>query len=116
MSFEPCKIPEGNILIAFSDTNLSVGTLELDPKKELQKHNRPVPESLFQLKGRCKIKLFGDDESIEEVVLNEGDSIDIPPEKYHIHSNPFEENSLTFWKASGDITEIIETIRNSSRM
>ncbi len=116
MSFESCKIPEGNILIAFSDRNLSVGTLELNPKKELQKHNRPVPESLFQLKGRCKIKLFGDEENIEEVVLNEGDSIDIPPEKYHIHSNPFEDTSLTFWKASGDITEIIDNIRNSSRM
>ena len=116
MNFEPCKIPEGNILIAFSDRNLSVGTLELDPQKELQKHNRPVPESLFQLKGRCMIKLFGDDGTEKEIVLNEGDSIDIPPEKYHIHSNPFDESSLTFWKASGDITDIIDSIRNSSRM
>jgi len=62
------------------------------------------------------IKLFGDNESIEEVVLNEGDSIDIPPEKYHIHSNPFDDISLTFWKASGDITEIIENIRKLSKM
>ena len=116
MNFEQCKIPEGSILIAFSDNNLSVGTLEINPKKELQKHNRPVLESLFQLKGRCMIKLFGDDENIEEVVLNEGDSIDIPPKKYHIHSNPFENTSITFWKASGDITEIIENIRNNSRM
>lgn len=116
MNFESCKIPEGMILIAFSDKNLSVGTLEIDPRKELQKHNRPVLESLFQLKGRCLIKLFNDDGSVEEIILKEGDSIDISPKKYHIHSNPFDDTSLTFWKASGDITDIINNIRNSSKM
>ena len=53
------------------------------------------------------MKLFEEDGSIKEVVLNEGESIDILPLKFHIHSNPFEDNSITFWKASGDITEII---------
>ena len=116
MSFELYKIPQGNIMIAFSDENLSVGTLELNPGQELLKHNRPVLESLFQLKGKCVVKLFEEDDVVKEVVLEKGDSIDIPPLKYHIHSNPFDEPSITFWKATGDITEIINKIRENSKM
>ncbi len=116
MNFEKYNLAQGNIMIAFSDKNLSVGTLEIKPNQELAKHNRPVLESLFQLKGKCMMKLFEENGSIKETVLNEGESIDIPPLKFHIHSNPFDENSITFWKASGDITEIIENIRKSSEM
>ncbi len=116
MNFERYNLAQGNIMIAFSNKNLSVGTLEIEPKKELAKHNRPVLESLFQIKGKCMMKLFGGDGSVKEVVLNEGESIDIPPLKFHIHSNPFDENSITFWKASGDITEIINNIRKSSKL
>ncbi|MCK5333392.1 MAG: hypothetical protein KAJ24_02685 [Candidatus Aenigmarchaeota archaeon] len=57
-----------------------------------------------------------EDNGIKEVVLNEGESIDISPEQYHFHSNPFDGESVTFWKASGDITEIIDNIRNSKRL
>lgn len=110
------KIPQGKILIAFSDRNLSAGTLELNTQQKLPKHNRPVPESLFQIKGRCLMKTFEDDGSFKEVVLNEGDSIDIPPLKYHIHSNPYDDDSITFWKANGDITEIINKIRKDNKM
>ncbi len=116
MNFEKYNIPQGNIMIAFSDKNLSVGTLELNPDQELSKHNRPVLESLYQLKGSCTMKMFEDDGSIKEIVLKEGDSIDIDPLKYHIHSNSSKETSITLWKASGDITEIIDNIRNSSKM
>ena len=116
MSFEKYGLQQGNIMIAFSDKSLSVGTLEINPKQELAKHNRPVPESLFQVKGKCMMKLFGEDGTVNEVVLNEGESIDIPPLKFHIHSNPFDDASVTFWKASGDITGIINKIRESSRM
>ncbi|UCG95034.1 MAG: hypothetical protein JSV92_03245 [archaeon] len=56
MNFEICRIPQGNIMIAFSDRNLSVGTLELESGQELSRHNRPVLESLFQLKGKCVMK------------------------------------------------------------
>ncbi|MFH0837561.1 MAG: cupin domain-containing protein [Candidatus Aenigmatarchaeota archaeon] len=115
MSFELYKIPQGKILIAFSDKKLSVGTMELNPKQETAKHNRPVLESLFQLKGKCIMKLFVDGGN-REVVLNEGDSLDIPPKAFHTHSNPYDKTSLTFWKASGDITEIIDNIRKTSRM
>ena len=116
MSFELYNLPQGKIMIAFSDKNLSVGTLELNPNRELSKHNRPVLESLFQIKGKCLMKLFEEDGSVNEVTLNENDSIDIPPNKYHIHSNPFNEMSITFWKASGDITEIINKIREDNKM
>ena len=116
MVFEKYKLAQGNIMIAFSDKNLSVGTIELNPKQELLKHNRPVLESLFQLEGKCIIKLFEDYGKVRDVTLNKGDSIDIPPLKFHIHSNPFDENSITFWKASGDITEIINKIRESSKL
>ena len=116
MNFEKYKLAQGSIMIAFSDKNLSVGTMEIEPNKELAKHNRPVLESLYQIKGKCIMKLFNDDGSVKEVVLNEGESIDIPPLKFHIHSNPFDQNSITFWKASGDITEIIDKIRQNSEM
>jgi quercetin dioxygenase-like cupin family protein len=115
MSFEMHKIPQGKILIAFSDKNLSIGTLELNPNQESAKHERPVLESLFQLKGRCLMRLFGEDGD-KEVVLNEGDSLDIPPGNQHIHANPYDEVSLTLWKASGDIIKILDKIRENSNI
>ena len=113
MPFEVYDIAQGKIMIAFSDKNVSVGTLHINPKQELSKHNRPVMESLFQLKGKCVMKVFDGDACIKETVLNEGESIEFPQEQFHIHSNPFDEESVTFWKASGDITKIIDDIRNS---
>ncbi len=116
MAFEKYNLSQGSIMIAFSDKKLSVGTLELNPKQELQKHNRPALESLFQLKGKCVMKLFEDGGAIKEIVLDKGSSIDIPPNKFHIHSNPFADTSITFWKATGNITEIINKIRADNKM
>ncbi|MFH1029749.1 MAG: hypothetical protein V1770_00640 [bacterium] len=42
--------------------------------------------------------------------------MDIEPNRYHIHFNPTEERSITFWKIIGDITEIINDIRNNCGM
>ena len=67
MSFEKYNLAQGNIMIAFSDKNLSVGTLTINPNQELAKHNRPVLESLHQIKGKCLLKLFEADDSIKEV-------------------------------------------------
>ena len=103
-------------MVAFSDENLSVGTLEINSGQELTKHNRPCLESLFQLEGTCIMKLFEDNGEITNVTLNKGDSIDIPKEKFHIHSNQSDKKSITLWKASGDIRTIIENIRKSSKM
>ncbi len=111
MEFETYDILQGKIMIAFSDKTLSVGTLELKPKQELARHSRPVLESLFQIRGACAIK-FDDG----EVILKEGEAINIKSNRFHIHSNPFNEVSITFWKASGDITKIINSIRKNSEM
>ncbi|MFH1127301.1 MAG: hypothetical protein ABIG84_00845 [archaeon] len=116
MGFEVYNISEGKILIAHSDERVSIGTIEIYPRCELVKHNRPVVESLFQLNGICVMKIFDDDGSMNEVVLNEGDSIDIEVRKYHIHSNPYDSSSITFFKANGDIRDIIAKIRKNSKM
>lgn len=113
MSFEVYKMPQGKIMIAFSDKNLSVGILEVNGGKELPKHNRPVRESLFQIKGISLMKLFNEAGGIEEVILKEGDSLEIEPNRYHIHANNADEESITFWKASGDIIKIIEDIKKN---
>lgn len=63
-----------------------------------------------------KINQYPISSSAKEIVLNEGESIDIPPLKHHVHSNPFDKISITFWKANGDITEIIDNIRKKSKM
>jgi quercetin dioxygenase-like cupin family protein len=116
MNFEKYNLSQGSIMIAFSDKNLSIGILEINPNRELTKHNRPVLESLYQISGSCLMKIFSDNGEISEKILKVGDTLDIEPNKYHMHSNPFAEKSITLWKASGDITEIIENIRKSSEL
>ncbi len=58
------------------------------------------------------MKLFTEDDSYSETILNVGDSIQIPKGIYHIHANPNNEVSLTLFKADGDITMIMENLRN----
>ena len=116
MTFEKYALEQGSIMIAFSDKNLSIGILELNPKQEMPKHNRPGTESLYQIKGKCTMKLFEDDGSVKETVLNEGESMEIPASKFHIHSNPFGEVSLTLWKFTGDITEALSKIREGRKV
>lgn len=100
--------------IAHSDVEFSTGILVMSPKTELPKHNRPVLERLRQIYGICLMKLY-DDKNIREVTLKEGESLEIPPRQYHIHSNPTDDKSITMWKAEGDITHIIEEIRRTFR-
>ncbi len=116
MNFERYKIDEGEIIIAYSDENVSVGYLENDPGKELKKHNRPCTECLYQVEGVATVVLFDDNDRSKEVVLKKGDQIEIPPEKWHIHSNRSLEKSVTMWKAKGNIIEILDNIRNSSNI
>lgn len=39
----------------------------------------------------------------------------MPTGTYHIHANPYEEPSLTYWDFEGDVTGIIEEIRNAAK-
>ena len=56
---------------------------------------------------------FNEDGTTFEKVLSPGDSIRMEKGQYHIHSNPFEEKSHTLFKAEGDITDIVDTLRKN---
>lgn len=104
------NLPQGMISIAYCDENRCIGTLELAPGAALDKHNRPVEEQLIQLQGACVMKLF-DGEDVEDVRLEEGDSLDIAANRFHAHTNPTDERSVTMWRFDGDIRGIIQDIR-----
>lgn len=113
-SIEQCKkikLEQGFIYLGPSNKKQSVGYLELNPKTSLTLHNRPAIEKLTQVKNKGQIVSY-ENESGKIITLNEGDSYSISPAgTWHIHTNPFETVSLTYWDFEGDITEIIEAIR-----
>ena len=114
MSYELYKIPEGKMCMIHCHEGISIGYLELDEGKELEKHGRPVREHLMQVKGTCKITLFERDGE-REVALNPGDTLDIPEYVPHIHSNKGgSESSITLWKFKGNIINIIDSIKQGS--
>lgn len=101
------------IYVSFSDSLLSVGSLVLNSHCALPKHNRPVTEQLRQIEGECVMKLFDGDTLIQEIRMKEGDSLLIPANQFHIHSNPTTDTSITLWEFEGDITGVIENIRTT---
>lgn len=109
---EVYKIPEGKIIIIHSDKKFSFGLLELNPKKELALHNRPVAEELMQIYGSSIIKIFGN-KNERNIKLDKNKKIKIPAKQYHIHSNPTNKKSITLWKFNGDIMKIITEIRKN---
>jgi len=104
-------LSDGKISVSCSSEKLSIGTLELEPGAELDRHNRPVDEQLIQIKGKGGLRIFEEDGETREVIFEEGDSFRIPADKDHQHINPSEQESIVMWKFEGDITEIIEDIR-----
>ncbi|MBU3905247.1 MAG: hypothetical protein KJ906_03810 [Nanoarchaeota archaeon] len=114
MKTEIYELPQGRIGIFHSDKNLSFGFLELEENQELNKHSRPVDEELIQIKGISEITLFEETET-KTIMLKEGEKIIIPANTEHIHANKMNEKSLTFWKFEGDITEIIDKIREANK-
>ena len=83
-------------------------------EKALPKHNRPLAiENLVQVSGKCRMEVFGENDESSEHILNVGDKLSMDKGQYHIHSNPFNETSCTLFKAVGDITNIVEAVRNS---
>ncbi len=107
------ELPLGRIIFGHTDDNLTVGCLVLNPNQALPKHSRPVLEQLTQIFGTCSIKLFDGDTLEKEVVLREGDTIGIPADQIHIHSNPTKEKSVTLFKFEGDVSEQVDQIRNT---
>ncbi|MFA6325181.1 MAG: cupin domain-containing protein [Candidatus Paceibacterota bacterium] len=95
-----------------SSPEFTTGVMIIQPHKELPKHNRPLAiEHLIQISSTCVMKLFIDETNFEEKVMNPGDCIQIPQAQYHIHSNPSDLESVTLFRAEGDITKVMEVIR-----
>ena len=57
--------------------------------------------------------VFNDDKG-ETIVLETGASITINPTVWHIHTNPYDKVSITYWDFDGDIREIIENINKTA--
>lgn len=110
--FEILKFAKGKIIISKTGKDFSTGLLHLIPKSSLDKHNRPVDEQLIQVFGTCVMRLYNGN-NFKEVELKEGDDLLIPAEQFHMHTNPYESDSITSWRFDGDITEIIEGQRKN---
>jgi len=93
----------------------SVGYLELEPYSSLTLHNRLGGfENLTQVKGSCVMVVFDKPEGTNHK-LDEGDELRIEPEGvWHIHTNPFDKPSLTYWHFEGDIRKVIDAIRKKA--
>ncbi len=113
--FEIYKLPQGKIVFSCTTKDLNTGALYLNPHQELPKHNRPVSEQLVQVAGTSLMKLFDGDTLVNEVTLHENDTLTIPAKQFHMHTNPTDEVSVMMWKFEGDITQVIEGIRNNNQ-
>lgn len=119
MNTEPYEIwedPNTKVKFYFShiSSEVTTGIMVIPPGKELPKHNRPLAvENAVQVAGMCVIKTFDDEEQATEHVLEVGSVLTMAKGQYHIHANPYEETSYTLFKAVGDITAIVETMRQS---
>ncbi len=108
------QMPEGKIHIVHSDSKFSLGYLELDPQKKLEKISWKVEQQIIQLKGMSSILVFHNSEEPTEVVMHAGDYVMIPAQTYYTIDNPNDEASLTSWKLDGDATEEINMIRQNT--
>lgn len=107
---EKIEIPQGEIYLGKSTKEQSVGYLKLNPRESLTFHHRPAIEKLTQVKGKCDMLVYDEDKG-KIITLNEGDKLVISPEgTWHIHANPYNKPSLTYFDFEGDVTDIIEEI------
>ena len=108
------KIDQGFFYLGPSDKERSVGYLELNPKTSLTLHNRTTGiEKLTQVKGICSMIVYDSDKG-RIVKLGKEDELEIKPVgTWHIHCNPYNKISLTYWDFAGDIESIIEAIRKN---
>ncbi len=100
--------------IALVNKECSAGLLVLSPGSALPKHNRPLAvENLTQISGTCLMTLFDENDQTTEITLHVGEGVKMPKGQWHIHANPFQDTSITLWKAEGDIVDIINQIKQS---
>ncbi len=110
-AYQKIETVDGIIYLGPSDTKRSIGFLLLLPKQQLPKHNRPIEEWLVQTEGSSIIILYNNEVVEKKVVLRRGDSLKIPANQFHQHTNPTNKASLTSWRFDGDITDIINKLR-----
>lgn len=118
MPIEIYETPDGKARFYFSHSNkdFTTGVLVLQPGTALPKHNRPLAfENLSQVIGTCRMTLFDEKDVPTDYDLHVGEGIRMEKGQWHIHANPFEEVSATLFKAEGDITEIMHTLRSSNK-
>ncbi|MBN2100654.1 cupin domain-containing protein [Candidatus Dojkabacteria bacterium] len=109
---ETFKIPQGEITVLHSDQESSIGLLYLAPGESLDKHNRTVEEELFQIQGQSVYTVF-DGDNTKKIILNKGESLILPSGQFHVHGNESREESITFWRFVGDVTDVIQAIRDN---
>ena len=113
---EKVNIEQGIFYLGESTKEKSVGYLELNPHTSLVLHNRLGGiENLTQIKGSCVMVVF-DKTKVTNHKLDMGHKLRIEPKGvWHIHVNPFDQPSLTYWHFDGDIRKIIESIRKEAK-
>src|SRR5438876_685792 len=84
---EAITFPGATVYILHADSTKSIGFLRLQPQSALERHNRPVTEWLVQIEGTSVVSLYENDELARQVTLNRGDSLKIPANQYHQHTN-----------------------------
>jgi quercetin dioxygenase-like cupin family protein len=105
---------EARFCFAHTGTDFTTGVLLMKSDTELIKHNRPhAEENLLQIEGRCQVTLLNEDGTVGATYeLTPGTSIHMKKGQWHIHANPFPEPSVTQFKAEGDISEVVDTMRH----
>lgn len=99
-----------------SDSSFTTGVLVLEPGAALQKHNRPhAVENLTQITGKCFMTLFDTNDVATEIELTAGEGMRMDKGQWHIHANPYQEVSVTLFKAEGDILEIMQTLKSNTK-
>lgn len=95
-----------------SDAKLTTGVMVIPSGSALPKHNRPnAVENLVQVAGKCEMTVFDENENKTVHELKPGSYLTMPKGQFHIHANPFNEPSYTLFKADGDITDIVSTLK-----
>ena len=97
-----------------SDEQFTTGVMEIPPHTELPKHNRPKAfENLVQVSGVCVVTVFDEGESSKTHILHVGDTLRMEKGQHHIHANTSDVVSCTLFKAEGDITQIMDVLREN---
>lgn len=114
--FEMLEDTEGQARFCFAhvDKEFTTGVLLLKPDAELPKHYRPKAfENLLQVAGHSQVTLLNEAGDVEATYdLTPGTVLRMRKGQWHIHANPFDEPSVTQFKAEGDITEIVTGMRH----